>query len=42
MQGGRRGRYTSRASFARGASYEAVGDDDDEGELLGEDSEEDV
>ena len=41
MQGGRKGRYTSRASFARGASYEAV-HDDDEGELLGEDSEEEV
>lgn len=41
MQGGRRARYTSRASFARGASYEAV-DEDDEGELLGDDSEEDV
>lgn len=41
VQGGRKGRYTSRASFARGASYEAV-HDDDEGELLGEDSEEEV
>lgn len=38
--GGSRGRYTTRSSFARGASYEAV--DDDEGELLGDDSEEEV
>lgn len=40
MQGGSRGRYTTRSSFARGASYEPV--DDDEGELLGDDSEEEV
>ena len=40
VSGDGRGRYTTRSSFARGASYEAV--DDDEGELLGDDSEEEV
>lgn len=39
--GGRRGtRFTTRGSFARGADYEAV--DEDEGELLGEDSDDEV
>jgi hypothetical protein len=39
--GGRRtARYTTRSSFARGADYAPV--DDDEGELLGDESDEDV
>jgi hypothetical protein len=33
-------RFTTRSSFARGANYAPV--DEDEGELLGEDSDEDV
>lgn len=35
-----RGRFTTRSSFARDSDYAAV--DEDEGELLGEDSDEDV
>jgi hypothetical protein len=35
-----RGRFTTRSSFARDSEYAAV--DEDEGELLGEDSDEDV
>jgi hypothetical protein len=39
--GGRRAtRFTTRGSFARGADYEAV--DEDEGELLGEDSDDEL
>lgn len=38
--GGRNKRFTTRRSFARTADYEAV--DDDEGELLGEESDEEV
>jgi hypothetical protein len=40
--GGRRGgtRFTTRGSFARGADYQAV--DEDEGELLGEESDDEL
>lgn len=38
--GGRNKRFTTRRSFARAADYEAV--DDDEGELLGDESDEEV
>jgi hypothetical protein len=37
---GRMARFTTRSSFARGANYAPV--DEDEGELLGEDSDEEV
>jgi hypothetical protein len=37
---GRTARFTTRSSFARGANYTPV--DEDEGELLGEDSDEEV
>jgi len=36
----RTARFTTRSSFARGANYAPV--DEDEGELLGEDSDEEV
>jgi hypothetical protein len=40
FRGRRTARYTTRSSFARGADYAPV--DEDEGELLGDESDEDV